>query len=227
MELRTAEPEQVEVAALGPVRRALAAAAGPGAEAEVEGRHGVRSFPGLAVVPAGPRCSWHRLVLLHGPFFAALGSGRALREWLAELEGHVQAWVRLRYSTGDSSKRRAGGKAEPRLARYLRLSAGREGDRDGNRAAGGGTVYLVVECGSVELAEGLYALGEELSADCGGCLRVVRLAGVSLEEAVLRPCVQPVGDGYSFVFGVCRWAVGSPPGTRASMMDMLALCCPC
>ncbi len=212
LELQTAGPEQLEAAALGPLRRALAAAAAAGAGAGVEGRQGVRSFPGLAVVPAGSRCSWHRLVLLHGPFFAALGSGRALREWLVDLEGNAQTWVRLSCSRGDASKRSAGGKAEPRLARYLRLSAGREEDGDGSGAprgaAGGSTVHLVVECGSAELAEGLCALAEELSTDSGGCLRAVRLAGASLEETVLRPCVQPVGNGVRSGLGCAAWQPG-------------------
>lgn len=53
-------------------------------------------------------------------------------------------------------------------------------------------MYMVVECSSAKEAAQLCAAAAAAAADASGCLRAVRLAGASLDEAVFRPCVEPV-----------------------------------
>ncbi len=227
LDLRRVAPGEVQEAALGPVRRALAAAAAGGAGAPLpavaaaaaaavtgvaeraagqaaakevgssSGGSGSGSgaaaaggglgLPGLAVVPAESRISSHRLVLLWGTFFTVLGEGQVLTAWLCKLKGSganlVPSWRR------DDE--------EPRFefrspaVRYLRIPADGE---DGGEGAEEQSAYIVVECESPKMAAEVYAAAAAAAAEWpGGGLQAVRLAGASLEEAVLRLCVSRVG----------------------------------
>lgn len=154
----------------------------------------------LDVVPAGSRCSWHRLVLLHGPFLAVLGQGDLFRSWIERqrstcrrraLDRKRAAGGWFRYQDGYESEDGGEDGDGDETWRYLHVP----GRRSGSSSAAGGPVSVVVECKRAkDAAELCAAAADAAAADPGGCLRVARLAGSSLEEAVFGACVSPVGS---------------------------------
>ncbi len=156
-----------------------------GGEGATAGAGAVR-LPGLAVVHAKSCERSHRLVLLGGPFFAVLGDGALMNSWLHKMrdKGHKvkDAWE------GGPGGQDGGSDADGDGSwRYLRLP-GRKGG-----GAESSSVYVVVECSSAkEAAQLCAAAAAAAAADPGGCLRAVRLAGASLQEAVFRPCMASV-----------------------------------
>lgn len=200
--LRTAGTEDVKAAALGPLRRALTAAAAAaalaagaaaagagqaggsgGSDGAAAGGSGIVGLPGLAVVPADSRNSSHRLVLLWGPFLTVLGVGKALDLWL----NTQRSAMKLKHDRVWSPEhgKRICVKVQP--ARYLRLPADKEA------GAGGCAASVVVQCESAEVAESFCAAAAAVAATAKGGLQVVRLAGSSLDSAVFQPCTSPVG----------------------------------